>query len=175
MPPRAMCRRRLTPRAGNCRPTCRATPYYRKSNPADSPVLILALTSDMVDRARMYDVASSILQQKLSQVEGVGRVVVGGGALPAVRVEVNPTILHSYGLSLEDVRAALNGANANRPKGEIADDSGRTWTINTTDQLLQATEYQPLIISYKQGAAVRLADVADGDGLGLKTSAIRVW
>ena len=136
-------------------------PFYRKSNPADSPVLILALTSDLVGRARMYDMASSILQQKLSQVEGVGRVVVGGGALPAVRVDVNPTVLHSYGLSLEDVRAALNGANANRPKGEIADDSGRAWTINTTDQLLQASEYQPLIISYKQGAAVRLADVAE--------------
>ena len=138
-----------------------SNPFYRKSNPADSPVLILALTSDMVGRARMYDMASSLLQQKLSQVEGVGRVVVGGGALPAVRVDVNPTILHSYGLSLEDVRAALNGANANRPKGEISDDSGRTWTINTTDQLLQASEYKPLIISYKQGAAVRLEDVAE--------------
>ncbi len=161
MPPHAMCKRRLTPRAGNCRPTCQTHPFYRKSNPADSPVLILALTSDLVGRARMYDMASSILQQKLSQVEGVGRVVVGGGALPAVRVDVNPTVLHSYGLSLEDVRAALNGANANRPKGEIADDSGRAWTINTTDQLLQASEYQPLIISYKQGAAVRLADVAE--------------
>jgi multidrug efflux pump len=136
-------------------------PYYRKSNPADAPVLILALTSDLVGRARMYDMASSILQQKLSQVEGVGRVVVGGGALPAVRVDVNPTVLHSYELSLEDVRAALNGANANRPKGEIADGSGRAWTINTTDQLLQASEYQPLIISYKQGAAVRLADIAE--------------
>ena len=138
-----------------------SNPFYRKSNPADSPVLILALTSDMVGRARMYDLASSILQQKLSQVEGVGRVVVGGGALPAVRVDVNPTILHSYGLSLEDVRSALNGANANRPKGEISDDSGRAWTINTTDQLLQASEYKPLIISYKQGAAVRLEDVAE--------------
>ena len=80
--------------------------------------------------------------------------------MPAVRVAVNPTVLHSYGLSLEDVRAALNGANANRPKGEIADDGSQAWTLNTTDQLLQAPEYQPLIISYKQGAAVRLADVA---------------
>ena len=136
------------------------TPFYRKSNPADSPVVILALTSDIVGRARMYDMASSILQQKLSQVQGVGRVIVGGGALPAVRVDVNPTVLQSYGLSLEDVRAVISGANANRPKGEIAD-SGRTWTINATDQLLQASEYQPLIISYKQGAAVRLADVAE--------------
>ena len=127
------------------------TPFYRKSNPADSPVVILALTSDIVGRARMYDMASSILQQKLSQVEGVGRVIVGGGALPAVRVDVNPTVLNSYGLSLEDVRAVLSGANANRPKGEIADGS-RAWTLNTTDQLLQAKEYQPLIISYKAGS-----------------------
>jgi multidrug efflux pump len=136
-------------------------PFYRKSNPADSPVVILALVSDIVGRARMYDLASSILQQKLSQVPGVGRVVVSGGSLPAVRVAVNPTVLHSYGLSLEDVRAVLSGANANRPKGEIADNSGRAWSINTTDQLLQASEYRPVIISYRQGAAVRLADVAD--------------
>jgi multidrug efflux pump len=137
-----------------------STPFYRKSNPSDSPVVILALTSDLVGRARMYDMASSILQQKLSQVPGVGRVVVGGGALPAVRVDVNPTILNSYGLSLEDVRAVLSTANANRPKGEIAE-NGRAWTLNTTDQLLQAADYQPVIISYRQGAAVRLADVAD--------------
>jgi multidrug efflux pump len=135
-------------------------PFYRKSNPADSPVVILALTSDIVGRARMYDMASSILQQKLSQVPGVGRVVVGGGSLPAVRVDVNPTVLHSYGLSLEDIRAVLSTANANRPKGEIAE-NGRAWTLNTTDQLLQAADYQPVIISYRQGAAVRLADVAD--------------
>src|SRR5207245_2105717 len=115
---------------------------------------------DIVGRARMYDIGSSIRQQRLSQVPGVGRVFVWGGALPAVRVGVNPTILHSYGLSLEDVRAVLSGANANRPKGEIAD-SGRAWTLNTTDQLLQAADYQPVIISYRQGAAVRLADVAD--------------
>src|SRR5262249_8976854 len=112
-------------------------PYYRKSNPADSPVMILALTSDLVGRARMYDMASSVLQQKLSQVRGVGRVVGGGGALPAVRVEVNPTILHGYGLSLEDVRAVLSTANANRPNGEIAEND-HAWTLNTTDQLLQA-------------------------------------
>jgi multidrug efflux pump len=135
-------------------------PFYRKSNPADSPVVILALTSDIVGRARMYDMASSILQQKLSQVPGVGRVVVGGGSLPAVRVDVNPTVLHSYGLSLEDVRAVLSTANANRPKGEIAEND-RAWALNTTDQLLQAADYKPVIISYRQGAAVRLADVAD--------------
>src|SRR5205823_824810 len=116
-------------------------PFYRKSNPADSPVVILALTSDIVGRARMYDMASSILQQKLSQVPGVGRVVVGGGALPAVRVDVNPTVLHSYGVSLEDIRAVLSTANANRLNGEIAENSGRVWTLDTTDQLLQAKDY----------------------------------
>jgi len=107
----------------------------------------------------MYDVADSILAQKLSQVEGVGRVFVGGGALPAVRVQVNPTVLQSYGLSLDDVREVLNSANANRPKGEIAEGS-RTWSLSATDQLLQPEEYRPLIISYKDGRAVRLADVA---------------
>jgi hydrophobe/amphiphile efflux-1 (HAE1) family protein len=136
-----------------------SNPFYRKTNPADSPVLILSLTSEVVDRGHMYDMASSILQQKLSQVPGVGRVIVGGGALPAVRVDVNPTVLESYGLSLEDVRAVLSSANATRPKGDIADNV-RDWTLNTTDQLLRAKDYQPVIISYRQGAAVRLADVA---------------
>src|SRR5215813_11161025 len=136
------------------------TPFYRKSNPADSPVVILALTSDIVGRARLYDMASSILQQKLSQVPGVGRFFIWGGALPAVWVAVNPTILHGYGLSLEDVRAVLSTANANRPKGEITEND-RAWALNTTDQLLEAADYKPVIISYRQGAAVRLADVAD--------------
>jgi multidrug efflux pump len=144
---------------GQLPPNLPNNPTYRKSNPADSPILILALTSDIVDRTRMYDFASSILQQKLSQVEGVGLVRVGGGALSAVRVEVNPTVLQSYGLSLEDVRAALNSANANRPKGEITSGS-RAWSLSTTDQLLKAVEYQPLILSYDNGRAVRLSDVA---------------
>jgi multidrug efflux pump len=134
-------------------------PNYRKVNPADAPILLLALTSDFVGRAKMYDLASSILQQKLAQVEGVGQVYVGGGALPAVRVEVNPTALNNVGLSLEDIRVALASANANRPKGELAD-AARAWTLDTTDQLLKAAEYQPLIISYKNGAALRLSDVA---------------
>ena len=136
-----------------------SNPFYRKTNPADSPVLILSLTSEVVDRGRMYDIASSILQQKLAQVPGVGRVIVGGGALPAVRVDVNPTVLQSYGLSLEDVRAVLSSANANRPKGDLVTDSQAS-TLDTTDQLLKAQDYQSVIISYKQGAAVRLADVA---------------
>src|SRR5215831_13220366 len=95
-------------------------PTYRKVNPADAPVLILSLTSDTYDRGHIYDEASSILQQKLSQIEGVGQVTVGGGALPAVRVQINPTLLNSFGLGLEDVRAALVSANANRPKGDIS-------------------------------------------------------
>src|SRR5216684_367549 len=104
-------------------------PSYRKVNPADAPIMLLSLTSDIVERARMYDIASSILQQKLAQVQGVGQVNVGGGALPAVRVDVNPTALHSNGLSLEDVRTALAAANANRPKGSLAGDDGRSWSI----------------------------------------------
>jgi multidrug efflux pump len=134
-------------------------PSYRKVNPADAPIMILTLTSDLVERARMYDIGSSILQQKLAQVEGVGQVVVGGGALPAVRVDVNPTALNNTGLGLEDVRAALAASNANRPKGELGNGE-RTWSVSTTDQLLHAAEYRPLVIHYQNGAPVRLSDVA---------------
>ena len=134
-------------------------PTYRKVNPADAPVLILALTSGTYDRARMYDIASSILQQKLSQVKGVGQVIVGGGALPAVRVDINPTPLNKFGLGLEDVRTTLAAANANRPKGEIAG-GDRTFSLSTTDQLLHASEYRPLIVVYRNGAPVRVSDVA---------------
>ncbi|HEX7253166.1 MAG TPA: multidrug efflux RND transporter permease subunit [Thermoanaerobaculia bacterium] len=134
-------------------------PSYRKVNPADAPIVLLSLTSDLVDRARMYDIASSILQQKLAQVEGVGQVYVGGGALPAVRVDVNPTALYNNGLGLEDLRATLASANANRPKGQLADDT-RAYSLSSTDQLLKAREYEPLIIHYSNGAATRLSDVA---------------
>ncbi|HYY25388.1 MAG TPA: efflux RND transporter permease subunit, partial [Candidatus Udaeobacter sp.] len=134
-------------------------PSYKKVNPADAPILLLALTSDLVDKAQMYDIASSILQQKLSQVQGVGEVDVGGGALPAVGVDANPTILNHYGLALEDLRAALGSANANRPKGALADQS-HTWSLSATDQLLKADAYRPLVIAYRNGGAVRLADVA---------------
>src|SRR5215475_942457 len=136
-----------------------SNPSYKKVNPADAPILMLAMTSDLVDKARMYDIASSILQQKLSQVEGVGEVDVGGGALPAVRVDANPTILIHYGLGLEDLRSALNNANANRPKGALADQN-QTWALGATDQLLKADTYRPLIVTYHNGGAVRLADVA---------------
>src|SRR5215813_3928914 len=135
-------------------------PFYRKVNPADSPILLMSLTSDLMDKAHMYDVASSVLQQKLSQVKGVGQVVIGGGALPAVRVDVNPTALNHYGISLEDLRAMLRSANANRPKGQVADGK-QTWALNTTDQLMKAAEYQPLIVAYRNGGAVRLSDVAN--------------
>ena len=134
-------------------------PSYRKTNPADAPILMLALTSDLIETSRMYDLASSILQQKISQVDGVGQVFVGGGALPAVRVDINPTVLNAYGLGFEDVRAFLGTANANRPKGELAD-GRRTWSLDTSDQLFHAKEYQPLVIGFRNGGALRLSDVA---------------
>src|SRR5208283_2078113 len=136
-----------------------AKPLYRKVNPADAPIMILALTSNTKTTGEMYDAASSILAQKLSQIEGVGQVTVGGGALPAVRVEVNPTQLNAAGISLENVRTTLANANANRPKGEFSDDT-RAWSISTTDQLLKAAQYRPLIVAYHNGAAVVLSDVA---------------
>src|SRR5215471_9860977 len=136
-----------------------SNPSYKKVNPADAPILMLALTSDLVEKARMYDIASSILQQKLSEVKGVGQVDVGGGALPAVRVDANPTILNHYGLGLEDLRSVLQAANANRPKGQLADQS-HTWSLSATDQLLKADVYRPLVVTYKNGGPVRLSDVA---------------
>src|SRR5262245_8739692 len=135
-------------------------PTYRKVNPADAPIMILALTSETMDKARMYDAASSVLQQKLSQTEGVGQVTVGGGAVPAARVEVNPTLLNNVGLGLKNVRSTLATANANRPKGYV-DGAGRTWEIATTDQLLKAGEYRQLIVAYRGGAPVYLSQVAN--------------
>ncbi|HEU5202315.1 MAG TPA: efflux RND transporter permease subunit, partial [Nitrospira sp.] len=134
-------------------------PTYRKINPADAPVLILSLTSDIVSRGRMYDVASSILQQKLSQIDGVGQVYVGGGSLPAVRIDLNPTALNKYGIGLGDIRQMLSRTNVNRPKGQLSDGS-RTWEIRTNDQLHSVEDYLPLIVSYREGRAVRLSDVA---------------
>ena len=134
-------------------------PRYSKVNPADGPILILALTSELVSRGQMYDAASSILQQKLSQVEGVGQVAVGGGSLPAIRVDLNPTALNKYGIGLGDVRQVLTSTNVNRPKGQLTGDE-RTWEIRTNDQLRQAEEYLPLIVAYRNGRAVQLSDVA---------------
>jgi multidrug efflux pump len=135
-------------------------PSYRKVNPADSPIMLLALTSSLVPREKMYDLASSLLQQKLSQIQGVGQVFVWGGALPAVRVDVNPAVLNGQGLALDDVRLAIAAANLNRPKGEISG-GGTTWSISTTDQLSSAKDYRGLIIRYTRGRAVRLSDVAN--------------
>jgi multidrug efflux pump len=134
-------------------------PSYRKVNPADAPIMILAITSQSYTKPRMYDVASTILQQKLAQVKGVGQVMVGGGSAPAVRIDVNPTILNHFGIGLEDLRAVLGTANTNRPKGQISNDD-RTWSIAATDQIFKAVEYEPLIVSYRNGAPVRLKDIA---------------
>src|SRR5499427_2296613 len=120
-------------------------PTYRKVNPADAPVLILALTSDTITLPRMYDAADSILAQKLSQIDGVGQVFVGGGAKPAVRAEVNPTLLNKLGVGLDSVRTALGAANANPPKGEFAG-SVNAWTIQANDQIFTADQYRKLIV-----------------------------
>jgi multidrug efflux pump len=135
-------------------------PSYRKVNPSDAPILMLALTSDLASRAQMYDVAASVLQQRIAQIDGVGQVFVGGGALPAVRVEVNPAALNALGLGLEDLRTFLGSANANRPKGQFGA-GAHSWSIASTDQLYKAQEYRPLVLSYRNGAAVRVQDVGD--------------
>ncbi len=134
-------------------------PTYRKVNPADAPIVILALTSDTMTRGQLYDVASTVLAQKLSQLAGVGQVTVGGSSLPAVRVQANPLQLDHHGLSLESVRTAIAAANSNRPRGAVADER-RHWQIGANGQLRSAAEYMPLIVSYREGAAVRLSDVA---------------
>ncbi len=134
-------------------------PTYRKVNPADAPILLLALTSDNVSPAQIYDAADSILAQKLAQVEGVGQVFAWGSSRPAVRVEVNPTQLNSYGVSLETVRKALQSANSNLAKGSVSDDQ-KSWAIADTDQIFKAYEYQPLIIAGHPGSSLRLQDVA---------------
>ncbi len=135
-------------------------PTYRKVNPADAPILLLALTSDNVSLAEIFDAADSVLSQKLAQVEGVGQVFVWGSSRPAVRVEVNPTQLNSYGVSLETVRKSLQSANSNLAKGSVANGQ-KTWNVANTDQLFKAYEYQPLIIAGHSGAALRLQDVAE--------------
>ena len=137
-----------------------ANPTYRKVNPADSPIIILGLTSDKYDKPTLYDEASSIIAQKLSQVEGVGQVTVGGGSGPSVRVEVNPTLLNSHGLTIQNIKSILSQQNAHEPAGQITDGI-TTADIVTNDQISHADQYKPLIVGYKNGAAVRLADVAD--------------
>jgi multidrug efflux pump len=138
----------------------KTNPTYRKVNPADAPILILAMTSKTLTQGQMYDAASNVFQQQLSQISGIGQVIIGGSALPAVRVELNPQALYKYGIGLEDIRAALASANANSPKGTI-DDGNSRYQIYTNDQAVKAADYSPLVIAYRNSAAVRLSDVAD--------------
>jgi multidrug efflux pump len=136
-----------------------SNPTYRKVNPADAPIMILGLTSDKFGPARLYDAASTVIQQKLSQIQGVGQVNVGGGALPSVRVDVNPGQLANYGLSMANVQSVLSLQNADLPKGQFTD-GNVTADILANDQISHAADYKPLIIGYNKGAAVRLSDVA---------------
>lgn len=137
-----------------------SNPTYRKVNPADAPIMIIGLTSDSLTRGQMFDVADTILGQKLAQVDGIGSIVVGGGAQPAVRVELNPMQLNHYGIGLETVRAAITTTNANRPKGFLENDQYH-WQVQANDQARVARDYLPLIVSYQNGAAVRMADIAE--------------
>src|ERR1700722_6854941 len=137
-----------------------SNPSYRKVNPAEQQIFQLALTSDVLDRGQLYDAASTIIVQKLSQIKGVGQVNAQGGALPGVRVELNPMALNKYGIGLEQVRGALNNSNANVPKGHFSD-GFHLWEVGANDQMFKAKDYQPLIVAYNNGAAVRLSDVAE--------------
>jgi multidrug efflux pump len=135
-----------------------SNPSYRKVNPADSPIFIIGLTSPVLTKGQMYDAASTVMAQKLSQIPGVGQVTVGGSALPAVRVELNPTQLNKYGISMEQVRTLLGGSNSNVPKGHFSSGT-QMWEIGANDQLLHAIDYEPLVIAYHNGLAVRIRDV----------------
>lgn len=140
--------------------TLRTNPTYRKVNPADAPVLILALTSDTKTQGQLYDAASNVLAQKLSQVNGIGQVTLGGSSLPAVRVDLNPNTLFKYRIGPEDVRASLAAANANSPKGSI-EPGDRHYQLYTNDQATVAAQYKGLVVAYRNGAAVRLDQLAD--------------
>jgi len=137
-----------------------SNPSYRKVNPADSPIFMISLTSNVLDKGRMYDAASTIMAQKLAQVKGVGQVFVGGSALPGVRVELNPMALNKYQIGLEDVRTALSAANANTPKGHFAN-KDHVWEVGANDQIFKAIDYKPLVVAYRNGAAVHVSDVGD--------------
>src|SRR5206468_8122027 len=136
-----------------------SNPGYRKSNPSDQPIVILALTSDIEERSTIYDVADSILNQKIAQIEGVGQVQIQGSSRPAVRVQINPTSLTKYDIGWEQILATLTAANANRPKGQLSD-AQHTWQLATTDQLFKAEQYRPLSVSFRRGAPIRLSDSA---------------
>jgi multidrug efflux pump len=139
-----------------------SNPNYRKVNPADSPIMILSLTSSTLSKGEIYDAASTVMAQSLSQIRGVGQVVVGGGALPAVRVELNPAMLNKYGVGLEQVRTAIAGTNANTPKGQVSA-NGQRWEVGANDQLLKAVDYRPLIVAYRNGSGVRISDVGEAE------------
>jgi multidrug efflux pump len=138
----------------------RQNPTYKKVNPADSPIAILAMTSATLTRGQIYDAASTVVQQALSQIEGIGQVTISGASLPAVRVELNPLAMFKYGIGLEDVRAALASANAHSPKGAV-EDGDRLFQIYTNDQANYAKDYKPLVVAYRNGAPVRLTDVGE--------------
>ncbi|TBL49259.1 multidrug transporter subunit MdtC [Obesumbacterium proteus] len=135
-------------------------PSYRKANPSDAPIMIMTLTSDTYDQAKLYDIASTQLAQKIAQVDGVGDVSVGGSSLPAVRVELNPEALFNQGVSLDSVRSSIANANVRRPQGAV-DAQNQRWQVQTNDEIKTAQDYQPLIIHYNNGSAVRLSDVAN--------------
>jgi multidrug efflux pump len=150
--------------AGNLPSNLPTNPRYRKINPADAPILILSMTSNVLPQAQLYDIASSVFAQKLSQIQGVGQVNVGGSALPAVRVEVNPQPVSAYNVGLDEIGTFLQNANANKPQGEISDDQ-TAYRLSATDQLLEAKDYRNLIVVYRNNAPVRLSDlgrVVDG-------------
>lgn len=140
--------------------TLRSNPTYRRYNPADAPVMVLALTSDTLTTAQLYDSADSVIQQQLSQINGVGQITLGGGALPSVRVELQPGKLTSYGIGLEDVRAAISAANADSAKGHI-DQGDQRYEILSNDQISTAALYKDLIVAYRNDAPVKLRDVAE--------------
>lgn len=141
-------------------PTMPSNPSYRKVNPAGAPIMILSITSSVLSRAQLYDAASTVLAQKISQIPGVGEVTVGGGALPAVRVEAIPDAVNRLGISMDDIRQAIARANAYLPKGFIENDK-QSWLVNANDQLSKADDYKPLIVAEKDGNIIRLSDVAD--------------
>jgi len=145
---------------GNLPADLPSNPSYRKINPADAPIMILVMTSEAMTQDQMYDVADSIMGQKLAQVEGVGQVFVWGSSQPAVRIEANPNLLNKYGIGLEAVRSAIAAQNVNLAKGSLENDS-KVWMVRANDQLKKAAEYKPLIVAYRNGGPVRLSDVAD--------------
>ncbi|VVO41835.1 efflux RND transporter permease subunit [Pseudomonas fluorescens] len=137
----------------------RSMPTYKKVNPSQAPIMVLSLTSEVLQKGQLYDLASTILSQSLSQVPGVGEVQIGGSSLPAVRIELEPQLLNQYGVALDDVRNTIANANVRRPKGSVEDDQ-RMWQVQANDQLEKAKDYEPLIIRYQNGSALRLSDVA---------------